>query len=70
MPFKLDPDNDPNEAYEVRPADEPPGWFEVTCNGIGVHYFSDRTKAERYATDPEYRKSKQPRPKLWEAKRS
>ncbi len=21
MPFKLDPNNDPNEAYEVRPAD-------------------------------------------------
>jgi hypothetical protein len=53
MPFLLDRANDPNEAYEVRPAYVPPGWFEVTCNGIDVHYFSDRAKAERYATDPE-----------------
>ena len=57
MPFKLDPDNDPNEAYDVRPADMPPGWFEVTCNGVGVHYFSDPENARRFATDPEYRKS-------------
>lgn len=68
MAFKLDPDNDPNEAYEVGPTDFPEGWFEVTCNGIGVHYFSDRVEAERYTIDPEYRKSLVPGPKLWEKK--
>lgn len=68
MAFKLDPDNDPNEAYEVGPTDFPEGWFEVTCNGIGVKYFSDRAEAERYVVDPEYRKSLVPGPKLWEKK--
>ena len=66
MAFKLDPENDPNEAYEVGPADFPQGWFEVRCNGIGVRYFKDRAEADRYCVDPEYRKSLVPGPKLWE----
>ena len=66
MTFKLDPANDPNVAYEVRPADVPPGWFEVRCNGVGVRYFSDRAKAERFATDPEYRQVLLSGKKAWE----
>jgi hypothetical protein len=62
--MKIDPDNDPNEAYEVKnvPAEmgsPPPDWWMVTSNGIPVYFFSPDTKssAERYATDPEYRLS-------------
>jgi hypothetical protein len=68
MTFKLDPDNDPNEAYEIRAADVPPGWWEVTANGIGVHYFKEREKADRFCSDPEYRKEVRLKPKLWERK--
>jgi hypothetical protein len=55
---------DMNEVYEIT---HPPGaehdipadWWTVTCNGIPVHHFSpsNRRLAERYASDPEYRKS-------------
>ncbi len=75
MKFTLDPDNDPNEAYEVVPMKEEPhgprGWWTVLCNGIPVHHFgpSHKADADRYATDPEYRRSSQPGPKLWEKKR-
>jgi hypothetical protein len=55
MPFKLDPTNDPNEAYDVGPAREPPGWWTVTCNGIPVWHFVDPKKAGTYATDPGYK---------------
>jgi hypothetical protein len=65
MPFKLDPTNDPNEAYDVVPANEPPGWWTVTCNEIPVRHFVDPKKAGTYATDPEYRLSLV-KPKLWE----
>ncbi|KYK50028.1 hypothetical protein A1D31_22210 [Bradyrhizobium liaoningense] len=68
MTFQLDPDNDPNEAYGIRAADVPPGWWEVTANGIGVHYFKEREKAERFCVDPEYRKELCLKPKLWERK--
>jgi hypothetical protein len=27
----------------------------VTCNGIPIRHFVNKTNAERYATDPEYR---------------
>jgi hypothetical protein len=56
--------NDPNEAYDVVPMKEEPhdpkGWWTVTCNGIPVYHFSPSNKhlAERYASDPEYRKSR------------
>jgi hypothetical protein len=33
MSFKFDPDNDPNEAYDVRPADVPPGWLRMGAYG-------------------------------------
>jgi len=50
---------DPNEAYEVIPMPEEPhgpkGWWTVLCNGIPHRHFSDREKADRYATDPGYR---------------
>jgi hypothetical protein len=58
------PDNNPNEAYEVVPMEQEPhgppaDWWTVTCNGVPVHHFSPRRKAdaERYATDPAYRLS-------------
>jgi hypothetical protein len=66
MPFKLDPTNDPNEAYDdVVPAKEAPGWWTVTCNGIPVWHFVDLKKAGTYATNPGYRLSLVT-PKLWE----
>jgi hypothetical protein len=58
----IDPDNDPNEAYEVVPAKvephgPPAGWWTVLCNGIPVRHFSQHRKddAERYARDPAWR---------------
>jgi hypothetical protein len=56
---------DPNEAYEVTHVPErlrgpPTDWGMVTCNnGIPVRFFAPESnaKAERYATDPEYRQS-------------
>ena len=55
----IDPANDSNEAYEVVPANLREGWWTATCNGIPVYHFSPnaRAKADRYATDPEYRLS-------------
>jgi hypothetical protein len=56
--------NDPNEAYEIIPAPAhyrmPPGWLTVTANGIPVQHSgpAHRYRAERYATDPEYRQSR------------
>ena len=35
----------------------PQEWWTVTCNGIPVWHCATREKAERYATDPEYRAS-------------
>ena len=60
----IDPDNDPNEAYEVKNVPEemrgpPPDWWMVTSNGIPGDISSPRSKdkANRYATDPAYRLS-------------
>ena len=50
-------DHDPNEAYNVEPADYPAGWFTIRCNGIPVWYAASREAAERYASDPDYRHS-------------
>jgi len=68
----LDPDNDPNEAYEIVPMKEEPygpkSWWSVLCNGIPVMHFGPEHKAdaERYATDPEARAEIRGRRKLWE----
>jgi hypothetical protein len=51
------PGNDPNTAYDVVPAQGWPHGWTVTCNGIPVRYFVNKTNAERYATDAEYRAS-------------
>ena len=58
----VEPDADPNEAYDVVPmkqdAHGPPGdWWTVTRNGIPGRHFSPNRKAEaeRYATDPAHR---------------
>jgi hypothetical protein len=55
-------DDDPNEAYEVVPIEPGPHgpphtWWTVKRKGIPVRYFPGKEKAERYATDPEYRAS-------------
>jgi hypothetical protein len=48
----------PNEAYDVIPTRGwPEGWWTITCNGIPVWHAPTRAKADRYATDPEYRAS-------------
>ena len=55
----IDPNNDPNEAYEIEPASWREGWWTATCNGIPVYHFSPtaRGKADRYINDPAYRLS-------------
>ena len=55
-------DDDPNEAYEVVPIapglhGPPHTWWTVKRNGIPVRHFPGKEKADRYATDPEYRAS-------------
>jgi hypothetical protein len=55
-------DHDPNEAYEVVPIEPgphgpPEGWWTVKRNGIPVRHFPGKEKAQRFATDPEYRAS-------------
>ena len=54
-------DDDPNESYEVAiepgPHGPPEGWWTVKPNDLSVRHFPGREKAERYATDPEYRAS-------------
>ena len=55
-------DDDPNEAYEVVPIEPasrgpPNGWWTVKRNGLPVKHFPGREKAQRYATDREYRAS-------------
>jgi hypothetical protein len=54
--------DDPNEAYEVVPIEPGPrgppvGWWTVKRNGLPVRHFPGKEKAERFATDPEYRAS-------------
>jgi hypothetical protein len=54
--------DDPNEAYEAVPIEPgphapPEGWWTVKRNGLPVKHFPSKEKAERYATDPEYRES-------------
>jgi hypothetical protein len=55
----IDPANDPNEAYDIGPANWRQGWLTATCNGIPVCHFSPsaRAEADRYVVDPEYRLS-------------
>jgi hypothetical protein len=60
----IDPDNDPNEAYEIghlppRPHDLPPDWWMLFCNRILVRHFTpaQRDRAERYCSDAAYRLS-------------
>jgi hypothetical protein len=62
MPWKLDPANDPNDAYAVisTPAKlrgPPTDWWTVTHNGVPVWHYppNRRDLAERFATDPAYR---------------
>jgi hypothetical protein len=55
-------DDDPNDAYEVVPIEPgphgpPKGWWTVKRNSLPVKHFPGKEKAERYATDPEYRAS-------------
>ena len=45
------PGNDPNAAYDVVPTQHWPQGWTVTCNGIPVRYFVNKTNAERYARD-------------------
>jgi hypothetical protein len=42
------------DTYTVIPADNPPGWFTVLCNGVPV-WHAPKESAERYAADLEYR---------------
>jgi hypothetical protein len=54
--------DDPNEAYEVVPAEPGPhgppyDWWTVKRNGIPLRHFAAKERAERYATDLEYRAS-------------
>jgi hypothetical protein len=49
--------NDPNAAYDVVPTQGWPQGWTVTCNGISVRHFVNKTNAERYATNAEYRAS-------------
>jgi hypothetical protein len=35
----------------------PKGWWTVKRNGLPIRHFPGKEKAERYATDPEYRAS-------------
>jgi hypothetical protein len=63
-------DDDPNEAYEVVPIEPgphgpPKGWWTVKRNGLPVRHFRGKEKAQRHATDPEYRASLIAR-KVWE----
>jgi hypothetical protein len=55
-------DDDPNEAYEVVPIEPgpygpPKGWWTVKRNGLPVRHFPGKERAQRFATDPEYRAS-------------
>ena len=55
-------DDDSNEAYAVVPIEPGPrgplkGWWTVKRNGTPVRHFPGKEKAQRYATDPEYRAS-------------
>jgi hypothetical protein len=35
----------------------PEGWWTVKRKGMPVRYFPDKERAQRFATDPEYRAS-------------
>jgi hypothetical protein len=55
-------DDDPNEGYEAVPIEAgpqgpPKGLWTVRRNGMPVRHFPGKEKAERFATDPEYRAS-------------
>ena len=71
MRFTIDPDDDPNEAYDVVPMPEEPhgprGWWSVTANGIPVWHFGAIEKARQYATDAAHRLS-MVKDKAWERK--
>ena len=53
----IDPTNDPNEAYELEPADWRDGWWTATSHGIPVYHFHRQEDGQRYITDPAYRLS-------------
>lgn len=56
--MRIDPDNDPNEAYEIGnpPVPGPPqDWFGIYCNGVYVGSNASREFAERYISDPALR---------------
>ncbi len=61
----IDPDNDPNEAYDLLPAAPrmrmPDGWLMATCNGIPVYHFGPTAHdaGRRYISDPAYRLSRE-----------
>jgi hypothetical protein len=55
-------EHDPNEAYEVVPIESgphgpPEGWWTVKRDGLAVRHFPGREKADKFASDPEYRAS-------------
>src|SRR5438046_437851 len=55
--------SDPNEAYEIGPAEPGPQGppydrWTVKQHGIPVRHFAAKETAERYATDPKYRASR------------
>jgi hypothetical protein len=67
-------DDDSNDAYEVVPVEPGPHgpphtWWTVKRKGMPVRYFPGKEKAQRYATDPEYRASLATTNKLWEPKK-
>src|SRR6266478_876101 len=54
--------SDPNEVYEVGPAEPGPqgppyDWWTVKRHGIPVRHFAAKETGERYVTDPKYRAS-------------
>ena len=64
--------DDPNQGYEVVPIQPgqpgPQGWWTVRYHGIAIRHFPGKEKADRYATDREYRASLVTR-RAWVARR-
>jgi hypothetical protein len=62
--MRIDADNDPNEAYEIRPTPiipngPPTTWWAIYVNGVYRFSKPDKTFVQRYATDPAFRLEKQ-----------
>lgn len=69
----MTPPDDPNEAYDLKPVPAeqrgpPTDWWMVTRNGVPVRFFTPEAKdrAERYCSDPEFRKALMPGPMAWQ----